>query len=377
MDNIKKCFKSMLDRSRAKVHIGQVISLMIFDSTCWGAWVFTQDSQIKAVFAGATVLASGGAGGIFRNHLVSDEHAGYGYVLANEAGAKLKNMAFIQFMLGLQTEKNVGFLPLSSMSQSECMMNREGSDFLMTAIPDPDIRDRAVRERQTHFPFSCRDMSFLIDKNLAENQRKGHEIMWMAPHNHDQTEAARVVHLAHAFNGGIEIDAQAQTSIYALFSAGEVASGPHGADRVGGCMMTATQVFGKRAGTYSGRFAMNQRKKVRPQFYPPEWAMKKWPITKASRLQHHSELENRTREALSKNASIVRHAESLKKCLATLRECREELEITPPKKQSLSAYIERRFLLESAKLVVSDALRREYSLGAHLREDFPPTAPLS
>ena len=48
---------------------------------------------------------------------------------------------------------------------------------------------------------------------------------------------------AHAFNGGIKIDEHANTGIPRLYAAGEIAAGPHGADRLGGNMMTATQVL--------------------------------------------------------------------------------------------------------------------------------------
>ena len=52
------------------------------------------------------------------------------------------------------------------------------------------------------------------------------------------SQITEVVHFAHAFNGGILIDETAESTIEGLFAAGEVAAGPHGADRIGGCMMT-------------------------------------------------------------------------------------------------------------------------------------------
>src|SRR5690606_24743729 len=53
---------------------------------------------------------------------------------------------------------------------------------------------------------------------------------------------------AHAINGGLRIDADAQSNLKGLFAAGEVAAGPHGADRLGGNMSVTCQVFGRRAG---------------------------------------------------------------------------------------------------------------------------------
>ena len=53
---------------------------------------------------------------------------------------------------------------------------------------------------------------------------------------------------AHAGNGGAVIDAWGRTDVPGLYVAGECAGGMHGANRLGGGMVTATQVFGARAG---------------------------------------------------------------------------------------------------------------------------------
>ena len=54
--------------------------------------------------------------------------------------------------------------------------------------------------------------------------------------------------MAHSGNGGARIDNYAQTSIPGLYAVGECASGMHGANRMGGGMVLATQVFGYAAG---------------------------------------------------------------------------------------------------------------------------------
>lgn len=61
--------------------------------------------------------------------------------------------------------------------------------------------------------------------------------------------------MAHAGNGGAVIDAHGQTSVAGLFACGECATGMHGANRIGGAMVLATQVFGHRAGVAAARMA--------------------------------------------------------------------------------------------------------------------------
>ena len=60
---------------------------------------------------------------------------------------------------------------------------------------------------------------------------------------------------AHAINGGLKINGDGQTTLRGLYAAGEVAGGPHGADRLGGNMLVTCQVFGARAGRAAAKEA--------------------------------------------------------------------------------------------------------------------------
>jgi L-aspartate oxidase len=59
---------------------------------------------------------------------------------------------------------------------------------------------------------------------------------------------AAIAPMAQAGNGGAVIDEFGRTTVSGLLAAGECATGMHGANRLGGAMVTATQVFGARAG---------------------------------------------------------------------------------------------------------------------------------
>lgn len=71
-------------------------------------------------------------------------------------------------------------------------------------------------------------------------------------------EQIEVAPFAHAFNGGVRINEFAETRIQGLFVAGEVASGTHGADRLGSGMHAACMVFGARAGKYAAKRASSR-----------------------------------------------------------------------------------------------------------------------
>ncbi|MBL7202898.1 MAG: FAD-binding protein [Desulfobacteraceae bacterium] len=178
LKNIKEAFMSALRRSSAKLISGRVVELLIGDNSCWGCWAVTDTGKIIKIEAKATVLATGGGAAIFKDHLVSDGEIGDGYVLACRAGAKLDNMEFIQFMLGLKGGENRLFLPLSGLDTYGKLCDSKGLDLLEGYIPDPKTRALAVHERQRHFPFSSRDLSCLVDIALAWERRNGKRPFW-------------------------------------------------------------------------------------------------------------------------------------------------------------------------------------------------------
>jgi succinate dehydrogenase/fumarate reductase flavoprotein subunit len=59
----------------------------------------------------------------------------------------------------------------------------------------------------------------------------------------------------HYQNGGIDIDADAATSIPGLYAAGEVAGGIHGTNRLMGNSLLDVNVFGRRAGINAAAYA--------------------------------------------------------------------------------------------------------------------------
>ena len=373
--NIRASFQSAFSASGAKTVIGRAVRLLVADNACFGALVVAKDGTSVEIRSRATVLATGGGAGLFEYHSVGETQTGEGIALAIDAGAKIANMEFIQFMIGMKSGEEKRFFPLRKLKDRAVLTDSEGRDLPEKEIEDEGLRARALKDRLGHAPFSSRDASCLVDRSIARANRNGGA--FFLERNGDgngekngSTRAWNVVHLAHAFNGGVKIDASAESSVQGLFAAGEAAAGPHGADRIGGCMMTATQVFGKRAGYFASKRAKELKYGPWPEISPPKAPLleKKPSVDFASREK--SEIMDRIKRCLSEHAGVLRSEKGLSMCLAALDDVKLQLEdLNQSQALSSTDYYEIAHAITTAGSIARSARRRKTSLGAHFRED--------
>lgn len=371
-ENINWAFRSVLWRLRVRTISAHVTDLIVVDGTCWGAWALNDDGRALEVQAKSTILASGGGAAVFEDHVVNPSQIGDGYCLAHRAGARLGNLEFIQFVLGLKENGNRRLLSLSDVSRPGALQDARNRDLLEAVHPDPEKRAEIIEKRRTHVPFSSRDASSRVDIVVSETRQNDEKIFWRPQGCQNDGEPREVVHCAHAFNGGVEINEKGETTISGLFAAGEVAAGPHGADRIGGCMMTATQVFGKRAGEFAAQRSKAINRVDLPRLKPDR------DMTPVSHPLDHddkgagSEVLQTVRRAMGRYAMVLRSRDGLTECRKTLFDCESwVLEMIPRTDVSPKRHLELRNVILTAKLVVESALLREQSLGAHLRTDVP------
>ncbi|MFH1673062.1 MAG: FAD-binding protein [Pseudomonadota bacterium] len=365
LKNIMNSFLSIFRRSFVKTIRGYVADFIIADNACWGAWVVSHAGEVVEINAKATVLATGGAAGIFKDHLVSDGEIGDGYALAYRAGADLNNLEFIQFMLGLKKGGGRSFLPVSELGTPGRLRDSDGRDFLGAHIQDPKTRARAVDERQKHFPFSCRNSSCQVDIAVARERKEGRKVFWEG--GGATEDQAKVVHFSHAFNGGVKINEMAESTISGLFAAGEVAAGSHGADRIGGCMMTATQVFGARAGRFAAIRAKEIKTMPETKRMPGIFQHKKRSGLNKNALKR---MKDTTRSVHNENLTILRDEKGLLRCLEKIDGLHHELEETGlGNPEDLKDYLELKTVLLLGQLIAASALKNKTCIGSHFRTD--------
>ena len=370
-----------------------ILSLLTRHGICVGALGIDKRGHFQVFKAKSTVLAVGGAHGVFPPS--SDATvAGDGYAMAFHAGAELYNLEFLQIIC------DWGNLNPQLILLKPDIYNRFGDRFLPRYLPKGVTIDECFTQRLTTAPFTTRNIGKYWDiavyKEIVEGRGPVFLDFTMLPQNkviefmeeikRNSTWYSRVfpvsseilkkpiecAPIAHAFNGGLRINEKTESTLPGLYAAGEVAAGPHGADRMGGCMVSATQVFGARA----GRFAAERAKTIdevtidqKQVDYICHGASK---IMANKGVIKVSEIENKIRNLMWRNCLTVRSQKGLEDCIKELKRIKYEelpkLSITDNIETLRALAIPN--MLDAAQMIANAALQRKESRGTHFREDF-------
>lgn len=282
LNKIRDVMWTQLKKNDVELRTGiNIISLVLDNGICVGAVGLDELSHMVFFRAKAVILATGGGCGIFRYGLATPDQTGDGYILALDAGARLVNLEFIQFIPGLTWPVSKLLFQEKNLDTFPTFTNKNGEDVLDKYLPSNVTKEECLFERAKHGPFSTATISRYMDIALYEEWSKGLTLKsggihvqyssdilkdgrwpikawlkWMEERKVDPVQYGfDMIPHAQCFNGGIYIDENCNVGVPGLFAAGETAGGPHGADRLGGAAVAATQVFGARAGIAAAKFA--------------------------------------------------------------------------------------------------------------------------
>ena len=342
-----------------------------------GAVTADRNGELGVITADAVILATGGAGQLYDVTTNSTAGTGDGYALGFNAGAKLIDMEQVQFHPTgavypadsrgrLITEAVRGEGGILKNAAGERFMERYDSarmelstrDVIARAIATEVLEGRGtalggVYLDVTHLP--AEQIERRLPVMLQQFLQFGTDI---------RTQPMEVAPTAHHFMGGLAITKNAETTVPHLFAAGEVTGGVHGANRLGGNALADTQVFGKRAGMSAGKCAVSAKSVNQKALDAVE--------EKVSRLFDGDTMVSSVRSTLKKlmwnNVGIYRNELDLKVAEREVKKLQEKrLKITSPQ-EIAGAYITEN-MLTVAGLVISGALLRRESRGAHTRTD--------
>ncbi|MBI2336678.1 MAG: L-aspartate oxidase [Deltaproteobacteria bacterium] len=340
--------------------------------------LYAQDSasgKIVTFAAPIIMLATGGAGKVYKFTSNPDIATGDGIALAWRAGAKVGNLEFVQFhptSLYHPTAKNF-LLSEALRGEGGKLQLTSGEEFMqhyhpLGALAPRDIVARAIdaemkKAGTTHVLL---DMTHLDSQFLKSRFPQIHEKLISFGLDMTQ-EPLPVVPAAHYMCGGVCTDLHGETTIQNLFAAGEVAcTGFHGANRLASNSLLEAVVFSKNAASRS----LERFKTLSPQnIRLPEW--KEGGAVESKEKIIITQNWTEIRKLMWNYVGIVRSQNRLLLAKQRLQALRHEIEEYYWKYKITPDFLELRNLSLVVQLIVECALRRKESRGLHYITDYP------
>ncbi len=344
------------------------VDIITEENECRGAVVLDQKEGRQVVYdCKHVVCASGGFGQLYTNTTNPIIATGDGMAMAYRAGATLSDMEFVQFHpTALYHEKNKSFLISEAVRGEGAVLRNSRSERFMDKyhelkeLAPRDIVARAIFSEMQKNETECvyldithRDRDYLktrFPKIFSTCLKYDIDI---------SKDYIPVAPAEHYCMGGIRTDSQGKTGINYFYACGEVAcTGIHGANRLASNSLLEGLVFGYRI---AREINMAPKTKKRPLSIK---TIGRW----GSFQRPRSEYEKEIRKVMSKYAGIIRSGEGLEKAADKLSTILSELNDSRCRSVAQCQVLNMAIV---AKLVVTSAIKRTESRGAHYRSDYP------
>jgi succinate dehydrogenase / fumarate reductase flavoprotein subunit len=389
-----------------------------------GALAYWRESgRFLVLRAPAVVLATGGIGKAYQVTSNSWEYTGDGQALALWAGADLADMEFVQFHpTGMVWPPSVRGILVTEGVRGEkgVLRNSQGRRFMFDYIPemfraetaeteeeaDRWYDDRTSGARRTPDLLPRDEVARAINTEVREgrgsphggvfldiaSRREAADIRRLLPGMYHQfkqladvditAEPMEVGPTCHYVMGGVRVDPDTQAAtVPGLYAAGEVASGLHGANRLGGNSLSDLLVFGLRAGQYAAEYALGLE---RPPAHDPAEADAAVAEALAPFGRDTGEnpytLQQELQACMQELVGIIRTEAELKQALERLgalweRAARVRVEGHRQFNPGWHLALDLQALLAVSECITLGALERTESRGGHTRDDYPRADP--
>jgi L-aspartate oxidase len=368
--------RAMIARAQAAANVTMwddtfTLDLLTHDGACVGAMVWRPGQGWLLVWAKQTILASGGAGMVYRETTNPPVATGDGMAAAYRAGAELRDMEFMQFHPTVLYVAGSGRFLISEAVRGEgaYLRDKQLKRFMLDVDPRAELAPRDVvaqaivrcMERTRH-PNVFLDLRHL-DTALVRKRFPGIDKVCRSFGLDITSDLIPIRPGAHYMVGGVTVDMHGRTALPGLWAAGEVtSSGLHGANR----LASNSLLEGLAYGALCGRGASDGAGRI-----PDRWTA----LPLSSRLQPDeaegldiADVTNSLRSLMVRNMGVIRDRGGLEEAARDVAFwCRYAL----AREFSTRAGWELQNLLTIARLMIHAALERAESRGVHFRSDHP------
>jgi succinate dehydrogenase / fumarate reductase flavoprotein subunit len=352
---------------------------------CWDLL----NGGLKLVGGKTVVLATGGAGRLYRATTNAYACTGDGMAMALRLGLPLKDMEFMQFHPTTLYPSGI-LITEGCRGEGGYLINAEGERFMKKYAPNAlelASRDVVSRSETTEIEGGrgvngsvMLDLRHLGPDRIVDRLPGSRELAMTYAGVDPIYDPIPVRPGAHYHMGGVATDSDGLTELTGLYAAGEVACvSVHGANRLGGNSLMETITFGRRAGRAAAEWALANTTIEVPASAVDDAERELKALLGRSEGERPWQIRDELGASMLENFGVFRRGEKMERQLAIIDELRERYErvVVEDKGQvfnsDLTQAIELGYLLDTAAVMLQAGLAREESRGAHSRPDDFPT----
>jgi L-aspartate oxidase len=364
-------------RGREGIRVSEntfVIDLLTEENRCRGVLALI-GGQVSVIWAKRTIIASGGAGQLYRESTNPRIATADGHAMAYRAGATLQDMEMVQFHPTTLYIAGASRALITEAVRGEgaYLVDRDGHRFMpdyhpLAELAPRDVVSRAMVEqiRKTHFTHVFLDARHLPAQEFRERFPQLAKLL--DEFEIDSSKDLIPTHpAAHYMIGGVDADLDGRSSLANLYAVGEAGcSGLHGANRLGSNSLLEGLAFGARAGADAARAALDDQ--IR------------FPLSLEHRIVPSSKTELDITDVKSSLRSVMWRNVGIERSGPRLEETAEIIgfwnsyvmdKTFDAARGPATAGWELQNMLTACALITAAALARTESRGAHYRLDHP------